>query len=642
MKVRKPLLSVTIQTSDRAGRAPYNFVPLPGESFKEAQPPPSADAFLRDANTGVIEFTVTALTDFYTRGMWTEAEYRNQAREDSQPLPYMVDGKVRIPGSSLRGMIRSLVEILSFSPIGEINDTQMFFRAVASSPNPGDGRSFEPQAKIYKNRLLDPRQNLLVCAGYLYGSRDAWRIQPASLDPVSGLSWYRYTSRETWQRRAVRFDPSRDGDFADVNPRGSEEGWLVCSGDIPGKRKQWVIRAEDPDAPRLPIPAALVASYKENGASKKIRAAHFEYMDSSDAVPCFYVLDDAGTICAFGHTAFMRMPYTRTPRQAIPAHTRKQPYQWSFTERLFGRLIPAAEPGAAAAAGAKGRVFFEDALLIEDKGIAERRRVILGQPQPTTYQHYLVQTDENVDKSLHWDGDLNGQGQACIRGHKLYWHRPNAPMPAGSEETKKDNVATEFHPVRLGTSWRARIRFENLDDAELGAIISAIALPPQCAHKLGMAKPLGLGSVQIGEIRVRTRKIEERYASFLATRESLRTGEKALPVPELLAKQNTFAAWVLGPEAEIGHLWTHPRIAELRALLTLTERQRTSDWLNKTRYLEFGRPATYNSGRNYNEYLEVGHSDRPPRSSKRRPLPPAKQVLNDNGFLPADPRPDFK
>ena len=60
-----------------------------------------------------------------------------------------------------------------------------------------------------------------------------------------------------------------------------------------------------------------------------------------------------------------------------------------------------------------------------------------------------------------------------------------------------DTQHTIIRPVKAGISFKGRIRFENLADIELGALLCALKLPDGCAHKLGMGKPLGLGSIKV-------------------------------------------------------------------------------------------------------------------------------------------------
>lgn len=626
-----PHLSAIIQNSDRAGRAPYNFVPLSSGPWLRAEKPPEGDQFHEHRLSGYVDFELTAQTDFYTRGMWTLQEFQRKADDDKQPLPFQVAGKLRLPGSSLRGMIRTLVEILSFGPLGKINETQMFFRTVASVPDPDNRRSFEPHAKAYKLKLLKGT-DLIVKAGYLYASREGWRIRPSTADPSTGKQWYRYRTSESWVRRKVRFDPERF--YARIHESGREEGWLVCSGRIPGKQKQWVVRAESTGASTLELSPELVTAYKETGISRDIEKNRFDYTDGTRGLPVFYVLDDRGRVSAFGHTPHMRMPYARRPPDTIPEGQRKLPSEWDMAESIFGRVK------STDVEGFRGRVFFEDGLLLSGGDLDSEKKVILGQPKPTTYQHYLVQTKEAVDKVVHWDGDVNLNGRPTLRGNKLYWHRIQVPLPIVKE---KDNVATRFRPARKGARFRARIRFENLTNEELGCLICALILEPGCAHKLGMAKPLGFGSFQLENLQLYLQNATSRYSSLFDPDGRLSTGESVATSQDVMDFQDRFAAWALSePAAKIADLWEHPRILELRALLTFSDLQKRPEWWNRTRYLEFGKVrGGYANGRNYNEYLEVGHPDRPPMLQKRRPLPPASQVLSGRN-VPATPRPDFE
>jgi CRISPR-associated protein (TIGR03986 family) len=56
---------------------------------------------------------------------------------------------------------------------------------------------------------------------------------------------------------------------------------------------------------------------------------------------------------------------------------------------------------------------------------------------------------------------------------------------------------TQIMPVKSGVTFHFRIYFENLTDVELGALLWVLRLPPRHLHKIGMGKPLGMGSVEI-------------------------------------------------------------------------------------------------------------------------------------------------
>lgn len=60
------------------------------------------------------------------------------------------------------------------------------------------------------------------------------------------------------------------------------------------------------------------------------------------------------------------------------------------------------------------------------------------------------------------------------------------------------------------------IRFENLDQRELAMLCAALHPSEKFEHRLGMGKPLGLGSVKIGFKSLRVHRLDKRYVSARA------------------------------------------------------------------------------------------------------------------------------
>lgn len=77
-------ISARVTGKERAGRAPYNFIPLP-EKWRSWEKPPLGDRYHTELLTGEIRFSLAALTGFYTRGMWSLDEYRKQPKEKQNP-----------------------------------------------------------------------------------------------------------------------------------------------------------------------------------------------------------------------------------------------------------------------------------------------------------------------------------------------------------------------------------------------------------------------------------------------------------------------------------------------------------------------------------------------------------------------------
>lgn len=644
--------TTVVRSLNRAGRAPYNFVPLAKEwrVWKQDGELPKHDVYRAGLLSGEIELEIEALTDFYIRGMWALEKFTEIDRTTGRPravkdqsTPFLVEGKLRLPGSSLRGMVRTLVEILCGSPLEPVNNTQLFYRAVAAVPDPGNVSSFEPQAATYKNRIAR------VKAGYLYSSAiGPWRICPALPGP-DGRAAYRYRTQETWKRERIKF--TQDGLYARAaaqNDPRAQAGWVVCSGKMQNKRAQWIVPAENPEADAVEIPEDDVDAYKEGGITQMIEQNRFQYTDSTRGLPCFYVEWQGGSgehHVAFGHTPNFRLPYMTTTARGTPPANRRTggDSRWDLAQAIFGR-VPRVD-GDRKIDGNKGRVFFEDAELAPaSSGVfeADPAAIVLGAPKPTTYEHYLVQEDEKITAARHWDGDYKSTDKptpGVVRGHKLYWHRPGAPIrPA---EQKQERVATRLQVAHGGARFRASIRYENLDHVELGALLSAISLPEGCAHHLGMGKPLGLGSFRLKVNRLNQISREDRYAAFFDADSGLVTGAGVATVDNY---KEEFARWYVGsaePKPDpVSAMWSQPRLRELRALLEFDGLSKGADWYARTRYLEFGR-LTQGMGGLYNEYLHVGYPKQR-ALQKRRPLPPASQVLSDDPHVPDDPRPPFE
>ena len=117
--------------------------------------------------------------------------------------------------------------------------------------------------------------------------------------------------------------------------------------------------------------------------------------------------------------------------------------------------------------------------------MAEGFPKILSSPKPTTFQHYLTQSNDHIRDLNHYNRP------AAIRGNKLYWHKSGKNWEE-TDQKEIDYHATQYtkiKPVRPGVQFKGRIRFENLSDIELGALLFVLDLPEGCSHKLGMGKP---------------------------------------------------------------------------------------------------------------------------------------------------------
>jgi hypothetical protein len=225
---------------------------------------------------------------------------------------------------------------------------------------------------------------------------------------------------------------------------------------------------------------------------------------------------------------------------------------------------------------------------------------VLSTPKPTTFQHYLTQSEPDNPASLSDYDDAT-----TIRGHKLYWHRGAVGMQDIEErdaiKLKHRSQYTSIRPIKAGAVFQFTLRFENLRETELGALawVLRVASDPACRLKLGMGKPLGMGAVKI-DSTLRLSDREARYRGVFAG-SAWRLGERSQEEASSVLSLSTraFEQWVLGDSGinrgSVKQLADLPRIQELLKLLSWPGPDR-----KHTRYMEI---EHYDErGRRYNEY----------------------------------------
>ena len=209
--------------------------------------------------------------------------------------------------------------------------------------------------------------------------------------------------------------------------------------------------------------------------------------DVKTLIPCHY-LEEGGAVTAFGHGQCFRIPYKSSIGDTVPPELKSTEIV-DFADAIFGREKYWAS-----------RVYFEDAVRTVNKGtLGKFAAHPLMQPNPTSYQLYLKQDAEIL---THWD-KIN----ATLRGYKLYWHNAHCDWKATPDEIaldagKPDNkrLTKTLTPLEVGTKFKSKIRFQNLSEVELGALMMIFDLHGKgetAAYKIGMGKSFGFGSIRV-------------------------------------------------------------------------------------------------------------------------------------------------
>jgi len=635
-----------------------------------AAEPPDLARYGEELRTGRIECEMETCSPLYVRGMMTPSDYR--AFGEKGPDQLNVQEKERrarffsteetkieghpqpaIPGSSLRGMARALMEIAGFGRVRWVSKDPTFtFRAVAASRD-------DPLREPYRQVIGAFGRN--VRAGFLVQRGENWHVQPAMTPRqmgwpsddaflkvkernVRGQNLPAYVrlddSNYRPQIHPVRFDVEirrgQRGTYVAVSQLAAAKGstlrymaYLVCSGNMKESAKD---KAQL--SPRKSH--ALVLMPDENARALKIRSQAIEdylagltpYQKEQltawsgdengsphgclyDLRPVFFVAE-GNEVVYFGHSPNFRIPAqlqgsvrAATPLDFVP-NTLRDHSDPDLVDAVFGWVKDQDYPQGQRA----GRVFFEDARFAgaQDGVWLKPDPVVphvLSGPKVTTFQHYLVQDrsaghDPDRKETLAHYGSPPSTTQ--IRGHKLYWHRGASPdIEATPKEREHEKQLTRIVPVKPGVRFKFTVHFENLRAEELGALWWALALPGEVGkeyrHKLGMGKPLGMGAVKITpHLILSTRHgLEGRYGQ-LFDESKWRLAEQATDATEYAEHFERFILSAIGQPGAA-------RLAEIdriRMLLTMLEwREGTTQWQQATSYME----VEAGSGK-VNEYKE--------------------------------------
>ncbi len=524
---------------DRLAHEPYNFVPLPEKVVTvEVGDLPGYDIYT--GYTGYLDCELTTLSPLYTRAApnpqffeeWADKTREmmkdDKAREEYAQFFHLGDTeRPVIPGSSLRGMVRSLVEIVGYGKVQWITNKQLFFRTMDNTAvgdyyrgrmsdkvESGFLRKRGEQYFIQKCRVARIHRDKLGHVSQLYtGKRPnqipSWKEQPYQYMPI----WVELSASEKFVDRCAY--------QADENLR---EGRLVITGDIPKKKKEFVFLMPEAEAEEITVSEELyrrfcdddqITTWQEQAFSKDRpykdnrqrdglpRKGHYL---NEEGDPVFF-LREGGTLTFFGRAHMFRLPYERSPIECVPSKLKQHNDEsgneiFDIAEAIFGYV-----PEGKRTTSRAGRVYFSDAVCEpnqETVWLTENivTPMVLGSPKPTTFQHYLVQDkkykhDPDNKRSLAHYGTPTPE-ETVIRGHKCYWHQRASDFIKSTEpDWQTDTQHTQIRPVKEGVTFQFRVYFENLQDFELGALLWVLNLPKGCCHKLGMGKPLGLGSVKV-------------------------------------------------------------------------------------------------------------------------------------------------
>lgn len=497
--------------------APYNFVPLSRiVFFPEWAEKISHDVPFQDGISGKIECELTTESLIYVRngGNWNHSDIMTKPEAQSF---FKVGDKFIIPGTSLKGMLRNVIEIISFGKMDKVDDRKYSIRdlhnpqvyqmtdsingAYVAKPK----AAWLSQDKETREWFLTPcnyarvEQNLLI---------DFHPNKPDLKRKQSSVEKY-----EKWGDK-LRVQFVRDRLREEPHPHscgnlmyrkveklgsGSGTGTIVFTGQPSDnenkprtKHMEFIFFDEGKD--KFSVPDKLREEFKfihsgQNGMPNKEWEDWEKKLREGEKVPVFY-LGDIKNPTSMGLALMYRLAYNHSVCEAIKHSSgdHSSPGRPDLAEAIFGFV---------GEQGIKGRVYISPAVAVDAKPVATPITTILGAPKPTYYPNYIEQEKNTQGQVTQYKTFMDPDCR--LRGWKRYPARHQViPFPGQGQ----DEVSTRFVPLEKGAKFTFTINVHNLRLVELGALMWALtwgenAENAALCHSLGMGRPLGLGLVKI-------------------------------------------------------------------------------------------------------------------------------------------------
>lgn len=532
---------------------PYNFIPLSDQvyaRYESMEQLPAHGVWDPERLSGVITCTFTAETPVCVS---------NGEKDQDNDFFRQVDGAYVIPGSSIKGLIRTNMMILGLGalrPGEDLDNVRMLYRAMASAKG-----SVNERVKLNYQRALDYQNGPpKVSACYIrregkefeiYRTTSPFLRIPRRIVPAENWAKYQLLCQEAKQQKKAEGkapvlrpyeytaikekhhltvpNPICEQEWVDAYTKEFEvwyrvsgetvtglqsrkkqetrEGWLpgilMATGYMRGQNTLYLFPAFDQSDEHFTWSVEDRLAYEMDYKQRKntLRGTMQNMDQSFWALPQegearpFFLLDDQNGGVVVGKTPYLRVGFLHTPGDGVPASHRAAAMELVLD-------YPYAVLG-----------FASDYMIADEEGRAQKKtfayrsRVSFedfrasAKAEPS--QH--IKTSGGGPKPTSFpdylvDGKSYNDQDFRLRGIKQYWLQP--PQVPNQDEIKK-NVGTDLTLMERRTEFKGRIHFRNLSEDELGLLLWCLTLDdgsePEKTYfqTVGKGKPLGYGRMRV-------------------------------------------------------------------------------------------------------------------------------------------------
>ena len=580
---------------------PYNFIPFGLEPNRKA-----LDEYYQEPlESGWIDVILTVKTPLiipdashpHTKTITVTARGQTVPREHkSYDFFHLPSGEKTIPGSTLRGMVRSIFEMASNSCVPFVQESPITTRGVTYSSFKKRGLlNYDPVAKCwelyeasvcsYKTTKDDVKRGTF--RGFKNASRvlfssDGGELLPDSLEDISENK-----TADGKQEGVLQFNiPITNNEYnvAVLTPNTS-----------PLMRWKLNGSASDVDDQHNPYQMLYAGVYdtlnniREDQKKKKARGLDSPGADlpmetlkltlesaakDGGMVPCYYLEVARGKqkLYYLSPASIGRVRQRRSWSEIMGAYSPCTDLDVDSESGKKGVCSACAMFGTATAKrqedltnkntvsfGAGGRLRFTDAK--PEAGVSIHTKSytlpILATPNPSAFDFYLRKPNDRAD---FWNFDYYGTKEesgganyydlekASPRGRKMYWHSDCKTVEL--KKLERPDLCNTMEAAEPGSVFRFRIYYDRITTRQRQDLLWVLELGDNQTdspfqHKLGHAKPYGYGSVKLTVERCIRREIQNgekttiRLESLPTEPESVSFDKNSIAIRSLLQMCDT-------------------------------------------------------------------------------------------------------
>ena len=482
---------------------PYTFVPI---SKKEPERIKFEELY-KDSNgkiDGCIECSLETKSSVFVPNTSRTFEcgfndffsYEDLSKKSERAIPKEAPKYPRIPGSEIRGMVRSIYEQLTDSCLSVIDNENL---AVKRSPKPKAAgvwdRSKDVLYEAGRRAIKEKEVDVLK--------------EKSGEEFITGKEVFVHCNQKGYVQN-ISFD----------NNKNAESGFIIKGEKFQNKKSDSVI------VPKFNKVVKNQLTQLDKDRFKAVLDRYAGYEDYKKAynsdirfLPIFYekVESNLGDKLYMSPAMITKEVFENTISEILEQnHFKHQPCnaETGFCPacRLFGTI--ANEKSIAS------RLRFTDTEVFENAVFDEPRFIpVLGMPRYSSTEFYLQKPKDS--KVAMWNYDyytINGRNKIekqitykpHLKGRKVYWQGADK-LSAEKKLDRKDeiknlNIRSACRALKQGSKTKFKVYFEDISKTELGALLYSLTLGKECNHRIGRGKPYGMGAIKVNIEKLTIRK----------------------------------------------------------------------------------------------------------------------------------------